>query len=229
MSNKMFPVSLVLLFVMLGFILWPNVTNLGDLFSFAKNFDYKGIPLSQLFFSELVILLTVWLVLSTYKKGKSIVYGDEYMIRHCILLLFVTGQVFMGFFAGGIVSYQDVTSSQTAHEVSNVMESQAVIFMVCYPLYLFFGGTAFIYARTRLPEFLSNKRVPFMMLTFAPMAFLPYYDASIGDFNKSVFEWLYRIDYWLLSIAWVVIGVFHIAVSASKEIYKGLSNPYEEM
>jgi methane/ammonia monooxygenase subunit C len=228
-SNKFLPIAFVILFFMLGVIWWPSFSNLGDLFGYAESAQYKGVSLLDFFKAELLVLITVWVVLISYKKDAKIIDGDRYVRRFLILIMFVIGQVFMGFFAGGFLVHQDASWYQVIHGANEVMPSQAIILLVCYPLYLFFGGSAFIYAKTRLPTFARGKEVAFMVLTFAPFAFLPYYDSSLMKVNRDVAELMYMLAYWLLSISWVGLGVLYIILQSSKEILKGLSDPYGEM
>ncbi len=102
-------------------------------------------------------------------------------------------------------------------------------FVDLLPAVLFFGGSAFIYAKTRLPAFLHDKHVAFMVLSFAPLAFLPYYDSSLLDIDKSLADFIYMGVYWLLSMVWVGVGVLFIILRAIQGILKGLIDPYGEM
>jgi hypothetical protein len=228
-SNKMLPLAFVILFFMLGVIWWPSFSNLGDLFGYAEKAQYKGVSLLDFFKAEVLVLVTVWIVLISYKSAERRVEGDDYVVRHLILIMFIIGQVFMGFFAGGFLVHQDASWYQVIHENNEIMPSQAIILLICYPLYLFFGGSAFIYAKTRLPAFLHDKHVAFMVLSFAPLAFLPYYDSSLLDIDKSLADFIYMGVYWLLSMVWVGVGVLFIILRAIQGILKGLIDPYGEM
>jgi len=227
--NKLLPIWFVVFFSMLAVILLPSFSNLGDLISYAVKEDYKGISLMAFLKAELIITVTVWGVLLSYKGRRERIDGDAHVKRHLVLIVFILGQVFMGFFAGGILVHQDASWYQVVHESSEVMPSQAVILLICYPLYLFFGGGAYIYARTRLFKFTRNKAIPFLVLTFAPFSFLPYYEASMLMINRDIADLVYVLAYWLLSLSWVAIGVMYILFKSSQEILKGLSDPYEEM
>ncbi|HIF18113.1 MAG TPA: hypothetical protein EYG50_07465 [Cycloclasticus sp.] len=228
-SNKKLPLAFVILFCMLSVIWWPSFANLGDLFGYAEKAQYKGVSLLDFFIAELLVIATVWIVLITYSAGSKRLDGDAYVMMYLILIMFIIGQVFIGFFAGGFLVHQDASWYQVIHENSEIMPSQAIILLICYPLYLFFGGSAFIYAKTRLPTFLHDKHVSFMVLTFAPFAFLPYYDSSLLDIDKSFADFIYMGVYWILSMVWVGVGVLFIILRATKEILKGLSDPYGEM
>ncbi|PCH83707.1 MAG: hypothetical protein COB26_08815 [Piscirickettsiaceae bacterium] len=228
-SNKYLPIAFVVLFIMLGVIWWPSFSNLGDLFGYAATSEYKDVSLLDFFKAELLILVTVWVVLISYRGKGVVVDGNRHVKRHFILVLLVVAQVFIGFFAGGFLVHQDASWYQVIHGANEVMPAQAIILLICYPLYLFFGGSAFIYAKTRLPVFLQDKQVAFMVLTFAPLAFLPYYDSGLLDVKIDIIELVYRAVYWLLSVAWVVLGVLPIILKAAPEILKGLTDPYQEM
>ncbi|MBL4744430.1 MAG: hypothetical protein JKX87_07370 [Cycloclasticus sp.] len=228
-DNKMLPISFVVLFVMLGLIWRPSFSNLGDLFGYAESAKYKGVSLLDFFKAELVIIVTVWTVLLTYKRRGVITDGDYLVKKQIMLVVFVIGQVFMGFFAGGFLVHQDASWYQVLHENSEIMPAQAIILLICYPSYIFFGGSAAIYAKTRLPHFFKDKYVAFMVLTFAPLAFLPYYDGSLLEAKREMLELVYMLVYWLLSVAWVVLGVLYIIFKSSQDIFKGLSDPFSEM
>jgi len=71
MSSINVVVAFVILFLMLGIIWWPTFTNLGDLFAYAENAQYQGVSLLNFFKAELIILVTVWVYLISYKKSKE--------------------------------------------------------------------------------------------------------------------------------------------------------------
>ena len=227
--NKLLPLAFVFFFALLAIIVLPSFSNMGDLVSYALKEDYKGISMMTFLKAELIIIVTVWGLLLSYKEPLDRIDGDIHVKRHLILILFVIGQVFIGSFAGGILVHQDASWYQVLHDSTEVMPSQAVILLICYPLYLFFGGGAYIYARTRLIKFTRNKEVPFLILTFAPFSFLPYYDASMLMVNRDVADLIYVLAYWLLSVSWVTVGVAYILLKSSQEIYKGLTGPFDEM
>ena len=229
MSSLKLVVAFSALFLMLSVIWWPTFGNLGDLFLYAEKADYKGVSLLQFFYAELTILVVVWLYLFSYKNTKTPLLGEQYVTKLFLLTLLIIGQVFTGFFAGGFLVHQDAVWYKVIHEANDIMPSQAVILLVCYPMYLFFGGSAFIYTKTRMPGFLKNKTIAFMVLTFAPLAFLPYYDSSLMDGSTSGLEIVYVLAYWLLSIGWAVIGVMFLIFKASQEILRGLKDPYGEI
>lgn len=227
-SNNRLLLTSAMLFGSLAVILWPSITNMGDLMTYAVNAEYQGVSLIDVFAGELVIILTVWIVLLTYKGEQVDANNRDYINRFLVLILFILGQVFMGFFAGGLLVHQDAAWYQVAHESDEVMPSLAVIFMVCYPMYLFFGGSAYLYSKTRLAKFTEHKLVYFLVLTFAPLAFLPYYDADLLKTNREAFDFLYVIAYWLLSISWMLYGVIFLLFKIAREILKGLNHLYDE-
>jgi len=229
LSNKWLPLSFVVLFAMLGAIWIPSFSNLGGLFAYAEVAQYQGVSLSAFFQAELIILLVVWSVLISYSKDKDAICGDMYVRRHLIFIVFIVGQVFVGFFAGGFLVHQDASWYQIVRDSNEIMPAQAVILLICYPMYLFFGVGAFLYAKKRLPEFLLNREMAFMVLTFAPFAFLPYHDAGMVELKTDIMELAYLAAYWVLSIAWLVLGVGYLIINSAKEILKGLSDPYGDM
>ena len=229
MSSTKVVVAFVILFLMLGIIWWPTFTNLGDLFTYAENAQYQGVSLLNFFKAELIILITIWVYLISYKKSKDPIDGDSYVRKHLLLISLIIGQVFMGFFAGGFLVHQDAAWFQLIHGADDVMPAQAVILLVCYPLYLFFGGNATLYTSTRLPKFFKNKQVAFLVLVFAPFTFLPFFDSSLVD-NKTDFgEIAYLVAYWVLSTVWAVVGVIYLIIKSTQEILRGLKDPYGEM
>jgi len=228
-SNKMLPLAFVVLFLMLSVIWIPSFSNLGNLFAYAENATYHNVSLLSFFKAELVILVVVWLVLGSYSKKEEVVEGNAYVRRYLIFIMFVIGQVFVGLVAGGFLVHQDASWYQVVQGADEVMPAQAIILLVCYPMYLFFGGGAFIYVKTRMPEFLRNKEMAFMILTFAPLAFLPYYDATMMGATIDFMEIVYLAVYWTLSTGWIILGVAFLVIHASKEIFKGLNVPFGKM
>jgi hypothetical protein len=225
----MLPAAFVILFVMLGVIWVPSFLSLGDLFSYAEKATYHNVSLLSIFQAELLVISIVWLVLMSYSKTAETIDGDTYVRRHLILVMFYIGQVFVGFFAGGFLVHQDASWYEVVHDGNQVMPAQAVILLICYPMYSFFGGSAFLYAKTHLPKFLKNKELAFMVLTFAPFAFLPYHDASMMEVRQDIMELAYLVAYWTLSTAWVVFGIGYLIIKSAQELLKGLKDPYGDM
>ena len=229
MNTKILPAGFVILFLMLGVIWVPSFSNLGNLFFYAENVKYHNVSLLTIFKAELLVLIVVWVFLLSYSKVGEIFDGNSIIRRHLIMVVFIIGQVFVGFIAGGFLVHKDASWYQLVHDADEIMPAQAIILLICYPMYLFFGGSAYIYAKTRLPSFVENKETAFMVLTFTPLAFLPYYDASFLEVGKNVMELVYLSVYWLLSMSWVLFGVGFLIVKSAKEILKGLKDPYGEM
>jgi len=229
LSKKIQLTACVALFLMLGAIWVPSFLSLGDLFSYAEKAKYHNVSLLNIFKAELLVLSVVWVFLMSYSKSKETIEGDVYVRRHLILVAFIIAQVFVGFVAGGFLVHQDASWYQVVHGASDVMPAQAIILLICYPMYLFFGGSAFVYAKTRLPVYTVNKGVAFMVLTFAPLAFLPYHDSSMMDARRDILELAYLVAYWVLSTSWAFFGVGFLIFKSSQEILKGLNDPYGDM
>lgn len=228
-SNKMLLAVCVVLFLMLSAIWVPSFISLGDLFSYAEKAKYHNISLLNFFKAELLVLSVVWVILMSYSKRKDTINGDAYVRRHLILIAFIIAQVFVGFVAGGFLVHQDASWYQVVHGANEVMPAQAIILLICYTVYLFFGGSAFVYAKTRLQRYLVNKEYAFLVLIFAPLAFLPYHDSSMMDAGRDMMELAYLIAYWVLSTGWAIFGVGYLILKSSQEILKGLKDPYGEM
>ena len=216
------------LFLMLGIILVPSFSALGGLFLYAENAQFYGVSLLAFFQAELVFMCVFWLVLIRYSRRSEILEGDVYVKRHIFLMLFIAGEVLVGVVAGGFLVHQDAAWYQVIRAEDEIMPAQAIILLVCYPMYLFFGGSAFLYARTRLLAFSKNKGFYFMVLTFAPFAFLPYYDSGMFEAVSGVFEVVYLLAYWCLSTAWIAFGVIYLVLQSAKEMLKSFKVPYGE-
>jgi len=225
LSNKMLPVVFIILFLMLGVIWVPSFLSLGDLFLYAEKAKYHNISMLSVFKAELVVIIVVWLVLISYSKKAERIDGDTYVRRHLILVMFYLGQVFVGSLAGGFLVHQDASWYEVLHNSNEVMPAQAIILLICYPMYLFWGGSAFLYAKTRLPHFVKNKETSFMVLTFAPLAFLPYYDSNMMAGGVDAMELVYLAAYWILSISWIIWGVGFLILKSVQEILKGVIEP----
>jgi len=226
--NKTEGLAFIGLFLMLGVILVPSFSALGSLFLYAESAQLYEFSLLSFFQVELVFMCFFWLVLRGYSSHSEILEGDVYVRRHIFLMFFIAGQVIVGVVAGGFLVHQDAVWHQVIRAEDEIMPAQAIILLVCYPMYLFFGGSAFLYARTRLLAFSKNKGIYFMVLTFAPFAFLPYYDSGMFEAVSGVFELVYLLAYWCLSMAWIVFGVGYLVLQSAKEMLKGLKGPHGE-
>jgi len=76
--------------------------------------------------------------------------------------------------------------------------------------------------------FLRNKEVAFMVLTFAPLAFLPYYETNMVGAETDLMEIVYLAVYWVLSMGWFILGIAFLIIHSAKEMFKGLKKSYGE-
>ncbi|ORU90029.1 MAG: hypothetical protein A6F71_03440 [Cycloclasticus sp. symbiont of Poecilosclerida sp. M] len=227
-SSKSFLIACATMFGMLLIIWWPSFMYLGDLFGYAQEESIQGVSLLDFFKAELLIMLVVGVVLLNYKKVRQVTDGMGRVNRHLVLFVWVSGQVIVGFVAGGFLAHQDTPWYQAVGEAGGIMPAQAIILLVCYPAYLFFGGGAYIYTKTRLPKFLEGKKIVYLILTFAPLVFLPYYKGGVSVAPNELLEFIYLVVCWLLSTAWLVVGVLYLVFKSAKEILDGLHRPYDE-
>ncbi|GEM_PF-3502838 len=218
--DRFFILFCFILFAMLMIIWLPSFSNLGELIVFAREKSFFGISLSSLFVAELSFLLAVWLVLTSYRKPDKEKVSLVCIKRHLILTSWFLGQVVVVFLAAGFLVHQDASWYQMAHGANEIMPAQSAILLICYPGYLLFGGGGYFYARTRLPGFIKEKKTAFLVLTFAPFVYLPYYDTNLSSLGGPVIEGeaLYIVTYWLLSISWLVMGVGYLVLMSIKEI-----------
>lgn len=214
--NKYTIIVSSVLFVMLMIIWLPSFSNLGELIVLAKKESFFGISITSIFLAEVVVSLAVWRILLSYRRLNSKEITLTHAKRHLILNLWYLGQILVVFLAAGFLVHQDASWYQLAHESNEIIPAQVLILIVCYPGYIFFGGGAYLYAKTRLPEFLKDKEAAFVILTFAPFVYLPYYDVRT---NLSVMdEPTYIIAYWLISISWLLMGVAYLVFKSIMEI-----------
>lgn len=218
--DKFLIIICFILFTMLMVIWLPSFSNLGNLIAFTEKENLFGISLANFFLTELFVLLTVWMILLSYRKPNKEMIGLAYAKRHLILTSWFLGQVLVVFLAAGFLVHQDASWFQMTHSSNEIMPAQIAILLVCYPGYLLFGGSAYLYAKTRLPEFLKDKKAAFIILTFAPFVYLPYYDANLSSIGGPAIqgEALYIVTYWLISISWLVVGVAYLVLQSLKEI-----------
>ena len=84
-----------------------------------------------------------------------------------------------------------------------------IVFYFCFPMYILLGGSAWLYARTRLPLNSRNISLPLTLAVFGPFMIL----VSVG-FNEWGHTFWFREEFFAAPIHWgfVIGGWFALAV-----------------
>lgn len=123
-------------------------------------------------------------------------------------------------FAAGFLEYQDTPWQQITVSEFGIQPPHLFAFLVVYPAYVLFGGAAYMVAQTRLPEMFPALRKHLLVALVIPFAFLPSFGPAVLDLTAEPSQFGWRAASWLLSLAWVVLGVAPLLVIPISELLK---------
>ena len=93
--------------------------------------------------------------------------------RYFRLIAFITIYVFIVYWTGSFYAEQDAAWHQVAIRDTDFTPSHIPLFYLCMPTFVIAGVAAFLYARTRLPEFSKRVSIPFVIGVSGPALMLP--------------------------------------------------------
>ncbi|MGH8652862.1 MAG: bacterial ammonia monooxygenase, subunit AmoC [Gammaproteobacteria bacterium] len=105
---------------------------------------------------------------------------------------------------------QDGTWHQTITRDTDFTPSHVIEFYLSYPIYIITGGGAFMYARTRLPQFSKGWSLAYLVLTVGPFMILP--NVGLNEWGHT-FWWMEELFVAPLHYGFVFFGWMALAVS----------------
>ncbi len=123
---------------------------------------------------EAVLATTIWgYIWMTRDRDLANLSPREELRRYFRAVAMIFAYVFIIYWTGSFFAEQDASWHQVAIRDTDFTPSHIPLFYLTMPLYVIFGVAAFLYARTRLPEFANRISVPFVIGVAGPFLILP--------------------------------------------------------
>ena len=168
----------------------------------------------RLLYGELIALLTfmgcLWTYLwTTRDRDLDNISPKEEMRRYFTLTMWISIYTFAVYWAGSYFAEQDNSWHQVVIRDTPFTANHIVVFYFCFPMYIMLGGSAWLYARTRLPLYSGGISLPLTLAVFGPFMIL----VSVG-FNEWGHTFWFREEFFAAPIHWgfVIGGWFSLAV-----------------
>lgn len=168
----------------------------------------------RLFYGELTVLISFTVCLWSYlwltrDRNLAALTPKAELRRHFALTMWISIYTFAVYWAGSYFAEQDNSWHQVVIRDTPFTANHIVVFYFCFPFYIMMGGSAWLYARTRLPTFAQAVSLPLTLAVFGPFMIL----VSVG-FNEWGHTFWYREEFFAAPIHWgFVVGVwFALAV-----------------
>lgn len=104
---------------------------------------------------------------------------------------------------------QDGTWHQTVIRDTDFTPSHVIEFYLSYPIYIITGMGAFMYAKTRLPQFAHSVSLPYLILVVGPFMILP--NVGLNEWGHT-FWWMEELFVAPLHYGFVFFGWMALAV-----------------
>jgi len=128
----------------------------------------------------------------------------EEIRRYFTLTMWISIYTFAVYWAGSYFAEQDNSWHQVAIRDTPFTANHIIEFYFNFPLYVILGGSAWLYARTRLPLYAKGISLPLTLAVFGPFMIL----VSVG-FNEWGHTFWFREEFFAAPIHWgFVIGVW---------------------
>ena len=163
----------------------------------------------RLFYGELAVLLTATAGLWSYfwisrDRHLDRIQPREELRRWFALTMWISIYTFAVYWAGSYFAEQDNSWHQVVLRDTPFTANHIVVFYFCFPMYILLGGSAWLYARTRLPQYAKEVSLPLTLAVFGPFMIL----VSVG-FNEWGHTFWFREEFFAAPIHWgFVIGVW---------------------
>lgn len=123
---------------------------------------------------EFVLAAVIWgYLLKTRDKDVFNITPQEELKRMFTLLAWLFCYVWIVYWAASFFAEQDASWHQVTVRDTDFTPSHIVLFYGTMPAYILAGVGAFLYARTRLPQFAENISIPFLVAVVGPFMILP--------------------------------------------------------
>ncbi|HIF17790.1 MAG TPA: methane monooxygenase/ammonia monooxygenase subunit C [Cycloclasticus sp.] len=123
---------------------------------------------------EFTLAAVIWgYILKTRDKDVFNITPQEELRRYFTLLAYLVCYVFIVYWAASFFAEQDASWHQVTVRDTDFTPSHIVLFYGTMPAYILAGVAAFLYARTRLPQFAENISIPFVIAVVGPFMILP--------------------------------------------------------
>jgi len=168
----------------------------------------------RLFYGEVAALLTftagTWTYLwMTRDRDLDSLSPKEELRRYFALTMWISIYTFAVYWAGSYFAEQDNSWHQVVIRDTPFTANHIVVFYFCFPMYILLGGSAWLYARTRLPLNAKETSLPLTLAVFGPFMIL----VSVG-FNEWGHTFWFREEFFAAPIHWgfVIGGWFALGV-----------------
>ena len=163
----------------------------------------------RLFHIELGILALVFPALWGYlwltrDQNLEAIAPKEEIRRYFTLTMWISIYTFAVYWAGSYFAEQDNSWHQVSIRDTPFTANHIIEFYFNFPLYVLLGGSAWLYARTRLPLYAKEISLPLTLAVIGPFMIL----VSVG-FNEWGHTFWFREEFVAAPIHWgLVLGVW---------------------
>ncbi|SMF97431.1 methane/ammonia monooxygenase subunit C [Methylomagnum ishizawai] len=163
----------------------------------------------RLFYLELAAITAtmagIWGYLwTTRDRNLDTLEPKEEIRRYFTLTMWISVYTFAVYWAGSYFAEQDNSWHQVVLRDTPFTANHIVEFYFNFPLYIILGGSAWLYARTRLPLYAREISLPLTLAVFGPFMIF----VSVG-FNEWGHTFWFREEFFAAPIHWgFVVGVW---------------------
>lgn len=138
-------------------------------------------------------------------------------LTHLIWLAAYAWSVFWGL---SFFTEQDATWHQTVIRDTDFTPSHIVVFYLSYPMYIITGGSAFLYARTRVPYFAKGLSIPYLMVVVGPFTILPNVGLNEWGHTFWFMEEIFvaPLHWGFVALAWFTLSMMGVLLQAFASI-----------
>ena len=158
-----------------------------------------------------VVFPTLWGYLwLTRDRNLDAITPKEEITRYFTMTMWISIYTFAVYWAGSYFAEQDNSWHQTSIRDTPFTANHIIEFYFNFPFYILMGGSAWLYARTRLPLYAKGISVPLTLAVVGPFMIF----VSVG-FNEWGHTFWFREEFFAAPIHWgFVTGVwFSLAVA----------------
>jgi methane/ammonia monooxygenase subunit C len=163
----------------------------------------------RLLYVEAVVLAVVFPTLWGYlwftrDRNLDAITPKEEITRYFTMAMWISIYTFAVYWAGSYFAEQDNSWHQTSIRDTPFTANHIIEFYFNFPFYILMGGSAWLYARTRLPLYAKGISVPLTLAVVGPFMIF----VSVG-FNEWGHTFWFREEFFAAPIHWgFVTGVW---------------------
>ena len=173
--------------------------------------------------AEVIVASILWgYIWKTRDRNLAAITPREELRRNMTHLIWLFAYAWAIYWGASFFTEQDGTWHQTIVRDTDFTPSHNLEFYLSYPIYIITGGSAFLYAKTRLPFWSEGLSLPYLIAVTGPFMILPNVGLNEWGHTFWFMEELFvaPLHYGFVIFGWLALAIMGVLL----QVFASFSN-----